>query len=131
VAYPETWLRAAIEDATGCRTFPVQAAEAAATPFVVYQRTGTERERSTMANPGVPVATFSIVVYADTYTGAKELAERVRLAVDDFQGEEGGVRIERATLTDEADGDVVDFAGEGKPTYSVVLTFEVRFREGV
>lgn len=131
MAYPETWLRGAIEAATGCRTYPVQAAELAATPYVVYQRTNTNRERTTMANAAIPVAAFSVVVYADTYTAVKELAERIRLGADNFKGEADGVIIERSHLVDEADGDLVDFAGEGKPTYSVVMSFEIRFREGV
>lgn len=129
MGYPEKWLRGAIEAATNCRTFPVQAAENAVTPYVVYQRTATSRERTLTNNAGLPLATFSVWIYSDTYAAGKELAERVRLAVDNFKGEADGVTIERVFLADEADGDLVDFAGEGKPTYTVALQFEIRFRE--
>jgi hypothetical protein len=129
MAYPEIWLRGAIEKAAGISTFPVQAAESAVPPYAVYMRTNTNRERTTMNNAGIPVAAFTVTVYADMYGEGKELAESIRRAVDNFKGTASGVTIERCFLVDEADGDVVDLAGEGKPTFSVVMSFELRFRE--
>ena len=42
-AYPEVWLASAVNAATGVDAHPVMAPEDAVFPFVVYQRTGTER----------------------------------------------------------------------------------------
>jgi hypothetical protein len=98
-------------------------------PFVVYQRNGTVRERITTANACVPVATFAVWVHCETYLEGKDLADRIRLGLDNFKGDAGSVIIEHAFLTDESDGDPVDFAGEGKPTYTVQILFEIRYRE--
>jgi len=129
MARPEQWLRAALETATGCRVFPVMAPENSLPPFVVYQRNGTVRERITTANACVPVATFAVWVHCETYLEGKDLADRIRLGLDNFKGDAGSVIIEHAFLTDESDGDPVDFAGEGKPTYTVQILFEIRYRE--
>jgi hypothetical protein len=129
MARPEQWLRATLEAASGCRVFPVIAPENSLPPFVIYQRTLTTRERITTENVCVPVATFAVWIHADTYLEGKDLADRVRLGVDNFKGVTQTVTIERAFLTDESDGEPVDFAGEGKPTYTVQLQFEIRYRE--
>lgn len=127
--YPEQWLRVSLEAAAGCRVFPVMAPENSLPPFVIYQRNSTVRERILLRNACVPVATFAVSVYADTYLEGKAIADRLRLAVDNFKGTAEGITIERAFLTDESDGEPVDFAGEGKPTYAVQMLFEVRFQE--
>jgi hypothetical protein len=98
-------------------------------PLIIYQRSGTVRERVTTENACVPVASFSVWVHTETYLDGKALADRIRRGLDNFKGDGGTVTIERAFLTDESDGDPVDFAGEGKPTYTVQLLFEIRYRE--
>ena len=80
---------------------------------------------------GVPLATFAVVVFADKYIDAKELANKARMGVDNFTGDGGGVTILHAYLTAEADGDVQYFQGEDIPTYSVAQTYDVRFREEI
>jgi len=127
--HPEQWLRAALETAGMCRAWPVQASEDAVPPFLVYGRTGTVRERVLPDSIRAPVATFQVAVYAETYIGAKDLAAAVRRGLDNFQGTAEGVTIGHAYLVDESDGEPVDFAGEGKPTYAVMMTFEVRYQE--
>ena len=87
------------------------------------------RERHLIDQAAVPVGTFSVAVYGTTYLGTKQLADRIRLAVDNFSGVADGVTIERAYLTEEADGSPEFFEGEDVPTYSVEMTFEIRFRE--
>jgi hypothetical protein len=83
----------------------------------------------TYANAMVPVATFAVWIHTETYLEGKAIADRIRLALDNFKGETDTVTIERAFLTDESDGDPVDFAGEGKPTYTAQMLFEVRYQE--
>jgi hypothetical protein len=129
MSHPEQWLRVALEDAARCRVFPVMAPENSLPPFVIYQRNGTVRERVTVDRCRVPVATFSVWIHTETYLEGKRLADEIRLGLDNFKGEAGGVTIQRAFLADEMDGEPVDFAGEGKPTYTVQMLFEVRYLE--
>jgi hypothetical protein len=130
VSYPEAWLKSAVEAAAGLKAWPVSVPEGAAVPFACYRRMQTDRERHMGGAACMPpVASFEVELYAEGYTQAKELAERVRLACDTFKGEAGGILIERVDLTDERDGDPVFFEGHDKPTYMVVMVFSVRWIE--
>ena len=68
-------------------------------------------------------------MFAESYLEGKHIADRIRLACDNFTGEFDGVTIQEASLSDERDGEPVEFGGEGKPTYSVEMTFLIRFAE--
>jgi hypothetical protein len=129
--FPEAWLRDAIEQATGVTAWPVDVPEGQMPPFVVFARSATLRE-SPMDAPGLsPQATFDVMVYSPRYIDGKELADRIRRQVDKFTGTSQGVTIQEAALVDERDGEVVEFGGEGKPIYSVEMTFLVRFVEAI
>jgi hypothetical protein len=127
--YPETWLRGAIETAAGCPAWPMAVPEGAPTPFLVYRRTGTARERTLEFEVDSPLATFQVWIVADSYLAAKELGERIRKGCDNFNGSEGGLTIEHCFLADESDGDVDYDEGQDKPTYTIQQTYEIRFRD--
>jgi len=127
--YPETWLRGAIEQAAGCPAWPMAVPEAAPVPFVVYRRNGTVRERTLEFMVDSPLATFQVWIVADSYLAAKELGERLRFGLDNFNGSEGGLTIEHCFLTDESDGDVDYDEGTDKPTYTIQQIYEIRFRD--
>lgn len=129
MAFPEQWLCAAIEKATGEKAWPVDVPEGERPPFVVFVRAATEREHYLSYPAGSPVATFEVVVYAPSYIQAKQLASLIRLECDNFTGDHEGVTIQECSLSDERDGEPVDFAGEGKPAYAVEMSFLVRFVE--
>lgn len=132
MAFPEQWLKAAIEAAAGCLAYPLRAPEAAPLPYVVYGRIGTARE-SIMAGPTPvnvnPAGDFAVEIYAATYSGAKTLADSVRTACHNFTGTAHGVTIRLALLTEERDGDPIDFDGQDKPTYVVEHLYQVRWQE--
>ena len=129
MAFPEQWLHASIEAATGLRAWPADVPEGERPPFVVFARTATERERYLPYPSGSPVATFEVLVFAESYLEGKHIADRIRRECDNFTGEFDGVTIQEASLSDERDGEPVEFGGEGKPTYSVEMTFLIRFAE--
>jgi hypothetical protein len=131
MSYPEKWLHATIEKAAECRAYPSYVPRTAEVPFVYFSRTGTEREHDMEGNPGVPVATFDVSVFADTYLRTKEIADRIRRGVDNFSGEAAGVTITQTRISDERDGEPVFFTGEDVPIYTVELTLDIRFREVV
>jgi hypothetical protein len=127
---PERWLWKTLEAAAGFRAWPIEAPQGEAVPYAVFQRTGTAREHHFTGAADSPLATFAVAVYSAQYMPGKEAAERIRLAVDNFTGAADGVTILSALLTEESDGQPVDFTGEGKSTYVVDLVFEIRFAEG-
>jgi hypothetical protein len=132
LAAPEKWLRSRLAQATTAGIHPVLAAQNSPFPLVVYRRTGTKRERGVNAgNFGVPVATFSVSVVSETYTQAKDIADAIRLSVDNFTGQSDGARILLASLVGEQDNMERPPEGQSKPLYRVDQVYEVRFHETV
>lgn len=131
MASPEKWLRNRLDAATTAGVHPVLAPQNAPFPLVVYRRTGTRRDRDLLGNVGRPVATFSVSIVADTYSEAKDIADSVRLTVDNFTGDFSGVKIVSTALVSEADNMERPPEGQAKPLYRVDQVYEVRFQENV
>jgi hypothetical protein len=123
-------MRSAIETATSCSAYPQVVPESAAVPFVVYARVGTTRE--SLGVPGVafpPTGSFTVEIYADTYSQVKTLADQVRVALNNFNGTANGATITSVVLNDERDGEPVFFNGQDKPTYLVEHSYQIRWSE--
>jgi len=130
--YPETWLKAAVETATGWQAHPLVAPEQAPVPYAVYGRQATAPEHA--LDPALqasinPSGTFALELYAPSYSAAKEAAAAVRAAMRNFIGTASGVTIRHCLLTDERDGDVIFFDGQDRPTYVVEMTLDIRWQE--
>ena len=130
----EQFLREKItEGSAGRPVYPVFAPEYQQLPFVVYQRTGTSRERVLPQSAGNPIATFMIVVYSSTYTESREIADNIRQKLDNFTGvygqEDNTVNVLFSHVSDESDGEPVQFDGESKPAYSANLLFNIKYEE--
>lgn len=130
-AFPESWLHARLEKASGVRAFPLHVPRGQSLPFVYFQREDTFRERDLMGNVGSPVASFVVAVFAKQYMQAKEMAAAIRLGVDDFSGSENGVTIQHASIVSENDAFPDYEDGVDTPTYGVEIRLEVRFEEGL
>lgn len=131
MAAPEKWLRERLDSATTAGIYPVLAVQNAPFPLVVYRRTATRRERGLTGNFGVPVATFSVAIVSETYSQAKDIADSIRLACDNFTGDSQGVKIVTTALVSEQDNMERPFEGQAKPLYRVDQVYEVRFTESV
>lgn len=131
MAYPEKWLRARLDAATTAGVHPILAPQNAPFPLVVYRRTGTRRERNMVGNVGRPIATFSVSIVAETYSQAKDIAEAIRLNVDNFTGDYSGLKIVFTSLVSEADNMERPAEGQAKPLYRVDQVYEVRYHEDV
>jgi hypothetical protein len=135
---PHNWLKAAIEDATGSQgvtAWPVEMTGTGEPPYAIYTRTGTSRElvltdtldESPSADECPPLATFSVVVYADSYVEAWEIADAIASAIHKFAGTAHGETIQEASVIEERDGDAGFLEGREQPTYTVELTIQIRW----
>ena len=129
MSQPEKWLRASLAAASSAGVYPVVAIAKAPLPLIVYRRTATSRDRSLTGGYGLPVAVFSVAIVAETYQQAKEIAESVRLSLDNFTGTDQGVIIIKSALASESDSMEAPLEGRDKPLYRVDQSYEVRFRE--
>jgi len=129
VSFPEKLINSRISSATAARVWPVMAGQNAPFPLVVYRRTGTRRDRSLTGGYCVPVATVSVAIVSETYVEVKEIAEAIRLSLDNFTGDGAGVKIIKAALVQESDNMEPPLEGRDKPLYRVDQVYEVRFQE--
>lgn len=131
MAYPEKWLKSRLDTATTAAAHPILAPVSAPFPLVVYRRTGTRRERNLRGNVGRPVATFSVVVVAETYSQVKDISDSIRLKIDNFTGSFSGVTIDNTSLVSESDNMERPNEGQATPLYRVDQVYEVRYHESV
>ena len=110
-------------------TYPMMAPEGVRPPYAVYGRQNTQRERYMADSALVPKSDFGVAIFAPTYANVKDLADAVRRAMDNFTGTHDGCEILECFLTEEADGSAIEYEGETKPSYTVEMTFAIRFRE--
>lgn len=134
---PHNWLKAAIEAAANVTAWPVGMTGGGDPPYVIYARESTAREQllddtfdSTPETDTLhPVARFTVVIYADSYTQAWQLARAISGAIHKFAGTAHGETIEHCLVLDERDGDAGYLEGREQPTYTVEQNVEIRFSE--
>lgn len=132
---PQIWLRSAIEAAAEVQAYPIETPEGLAPPYVIFERTATAREAllsDTLDNPAggselPPVATMTVLVFADDYVQVWDLSDTISAALHGFAGEHEGTVIEAALVTDEKDQSPVYLDGRDTPTYVVEQTVEIRW----
>ena len=129
MAYIEEWLSAQLVIANPAVAFPMIAPQGQPLPIVIYRRMRTTRERHLTSGAGMPVASFALSVYANTYAAGKAIASDIRTQLDNFTGEASGVTINRCQIEDESDEVELPSDGNSKPVYIVSMSFEVCFTE--
>lgn len=132
---PEAVLRNALVTTTAvstlvsARIYPLLAPASAAMPFITYRRAGIRRQQTLTGPMGVPVVTVELDVYATTYEGARDLADRCRGVLDGYGGTFDNTEVKHTALDNEQD-DFVQLAGSDMPpVYSVKQTYDVWWQE--
>ncbi len=129
MASPEAWIRSRIESATSADAFPMYVAEGQSPPFVVYGRSGTLRELALTTIDDVAVGTFELVIYSDSYSAAKDIAEDIREELSNFTSPADDDYILSSHLENERDGPPVFLDGRDSPTFVIEQTFQIRWEE--
>lgn len=91
---------------TACRVYPKKLPQTPTLPAVVYHRIDTPREHSQQGASELAHPRFQFDCWAETRSGAKAVADAVRLALDGFQGSMGsapGIDVSGAFAEDESD----------------------------
>ena len=76
-----------VTDLVGIRIYPMKLPQEPTFPAIVYQRISGDHEHAhgTRAS-GLAMPRYQFDAYADTYTGADNLGEQIRLALQGFSG---------------------------------------------
>ena len=81
------------------KVFPV-VTDKAILPYVAYRRSRLEHNPVKTGMPGADKVQIEINCYSKTYEGSIELAEAVRAALDNAQGEKSGLAMRSCYLSD-------------------------------
>jgi hypothetical protein len=120
----------AIAELAGDRVYPVIAPASAALPFVTWRRQAVQREATLTGPSGVATVTLAVDMYATTYEGVRELADRCRQTLDGFNGALGNwISVRNVSLLNESDGFVQLAGGDLPPVYSVTQTYTILWQE--
>jgi hypothetical protein len=132
---PEAVLRSAlIADAgvnalIGSRIYPLLAPASTSLPFVVWRRSGINREQTLGPPMGVPRVSVEYTIFATTYYSARNVADAMRRALDGYGGILDNVEVKQSSLEDESD-DLATLEGSETPdAYSVTQTYDVMWQE--
>ena len=81
------------------KIFPV-AIDKAVLPYILYRRTALEQNAQKAGQPGADTVQMEIICFTAKYAEGVELAEAVRAALDNVQGEGEGLRMRSCMLAD-------------------------------
>lgn len=87
----------------GGRVYALRAPDKAPAPFIIFQRTDSDRWDSMNEASGVVQATIQIDVYAGEFYEAKNLAGSVEMILNKYRGTVEGIRIAGISLQNDID----------------------------
>lgn len=120
---------AAVTALVGTRVYPVLAPATAVLPFIIWRRAGVRRSQSLGGPVGSPTVSLELELYAATYEGVRDLANKCRLVLDGYGGSLNNVEVSNASLDNEFDGFAALQGGEVPPVYSVTQSYSVLWQE--
>jgi hypothetical protein len=83
--------------------WPVMIPQDATYPLILYTRISGERDHVLQGPSGMAHPRFQLDAFAETYTGAKALANAIREALDGYRGTAAGTRIGSCLIDSERD----------------------------
>lgn len=114
----------------GQRVYPVIAPAAADIPFLTWRRSAVQRSHTLSGPMGLPSVILAVDLYALTYEGVRDLADKVRLALDGYGGSPSdSIAVANVSLDNESDGFIQLAGGDMPPVYSVTMTFSILWSE--
>lgn len=91
---------AGVSAVVGTRVYPQVAAQGAAFPFVVYVLQDNTPSDTKSGVSTLDEIRYDIVAAAETYSALSSLTERIRLALDRYTGDLGGIEIDSIQFTE-------------------------------
>jgi hypothetical protein len=85
------------------RCYPVIIPQNPTYPLILYTKISGDRDHVLQGASGHAHPRFQIEAWAETYTGAKTLADAIRNALDDYSGTAAGTKIWSCLIDSERD----------------------------
>lgn len=119
----------AVSALVGTRIYPVVAPASAALPYMVWRRAAVRRSQSLGGPVGTPVVSLDLEIFASTYEGARDLADKCRSVLDGYGGTVDNVEVSNVTLDNEFDGFAVLQGSDLPIEYTVTQSYSVLWQE--
>jgi hypothetical protein len=119
----------AVKNLVSTRVYPIVRREGSSLPAIVYQQITGARDHVMSGPSGFVSSRFQINCWADTYAGADELADAVRIAFDGYDGTKENVVIQCIHVIDEGDMPVISPDNEALNFHGKRLDIMVWFDE--
>jgi len=99
-----------MQEVTGLsgKVFPLMAKQGEQTPFIIYDRTSTNRDMTLTGLSGLFEVSYSIEIYDKTYSAMKSVSNNVLEKIKSFQGQTWGSYKIQSCVIDEQFEDVFD-----------------------
>lgn len=116
-----------ITDLVGQRIHFVKAPQDVANPYIVFLKVSAPREHSHDGASGMAVTRFQFSCFANTYSGAKDVAAAVQTALQAYQGTmggAGGVYVDSIFYDNESDR-----YEEASKLYHIMVDYQITHEE--
>lgn len=111
------------------RIFPQVASAKASFPYITFSRVTGTHYRHSSAITGLAMAVIQIDVWSDRYWAVKTIAEKIRLALDNFSGSVGSYTITGIFLESDQDLHTAPYGGDARGVHQESMDFNVWFTE--
>jgi hypothetical protein len=113
----------------GDRLYPVACPETATLPAVTYRRASGGHLHNLTSASGAAIPEFELVVWAETYEDADEVAEAIRQEMQGFRGTMGSDAVKSVILDDEDDSIAEPDDNSDQPIYAITLRYRIQYVE--
>lgn len=96
----------AVTNLVSTRIYPESATQDAAYPFIVYSVTDTAPTDIKDGVSPLDVVSVTLMIYAESYAVALDIAEKARTALDRMSGSYSGVNVQSCKFTGQSSGDM-------------------------
>ncbi len=117
----------AVTDIVAARVFPIYVPKGQSLPAIVYELISTDPVESNDGHSALTYARFTVECLSKSYSEVKDLAEKVRLAVDGYSGTEASVAISSTRHMGSSDDWTTPADAGEKGTHHVVLDFRLGY----
>lgn len=116
--------------AVGQRVYPVVAPASAALPLITWRRIGVQRSQTLSGPAGTTVVQMAVDVFADTYSEARDIADKCRSVLDGYGTTVANyVSVRNVSLDTESDGVVQLAGGDLPPILTVNQQYSILWQE--
>ena len=122
---------AGVSALAGDRIYPVYMPQSCTMPAIAYQEIASTREYVMSGAIGMVSARYQINCWDDDYAGARDLADAVRIALEDYSGVISGVSIYTTFLADQRDLTVFPAGNEVLRRSGKRLDFTIWYKESL